>query len=254
MPPSGHTTVGGPLIPTRDVRGRQVVIPSGDRILFSLTALWFVTLSFVGFSRSFYFRALPEPLPLHQIVHGVVYSAWVVLFLVQAVLISTHRKHWHFALGSVGAFLLMLMIPVGFYVVLAKASAGLKSTEEAGFNLTSLAVGFTLAFAGLANRRRPFVHKRLMVFATLMLTVAAADRVALVLGFEEVRLFRKVLAAAPGIALIAYDAVSQRRIPILSLTLLALVWLVIWFVISDVVFMGPTGDAVVRALTRVFVW
>jgi hypothetical protein len=231
-----------------------VLIPSRDRIFFSLTALWFVTLSFVGFSRSFYFRALPEPLPVHQIVHGVVYSAWVVLFLVQAVLISTHRKRWHFALGSVAAFLLVLMIPAGFHVVLAKASAGLKSTAEAGFNLTTLAVGFTLGFAGLASRRHPFVHKRLMAFATLMLTVAAADRVAAVLGLDEVRLFRKVLAAAPGLALIAYDAVSQRRVPILSLALFALVWLVIWFVISDVVFMRPTGEAVVRALTPVFVW
>jgi hypothetical protein len=237
-----------------DVRGRQVVPPSWDRIFFSLTGLWFVTLSFVGFSRSFYFRALPEPLPVHQIVHGVVYSAWVVLFFVQALLISTHRKRWHFALGSAAAFLLLLMIPAGFHVVLAKASAGLKSTSAAGFNLTSLAVGFTLAFAGLANRRHPFVHKRLMTFATLMLTVAAADRVALVLGLEEVRLFRKILAATPGLALIAYDAVSQRRIPILSLTLLALVWLVIWFVISDVVFMRPNGEVVVQALTRVFVW
>ena len=33
-----------------------------------------------------------------------------------------------------------------------------------------------------------------MLFATMMLTVAAADRVALVFGLEEVRLFRKLLA------------------------------------------------------------
>jgi hypothetical protein len=117
-----------------------------------------------------------------------------------------------------------------------------------------LTLGFAFASVGLANRRRPFVHKRLMLLATLMLTVAAADRVALVLGLEEVRLFRKLLAAAPAIALVGYDASTLRRIPVLSLALFAPVWLVIWFAISDLVFLHPSGDLIIRALTRVFVW
>ena len=181
-------------------------------------------------------------------------SAWVLLFLVQALLISTHRLRWHIALGWASAFLLILMIPLGFQVVLVKTAAGLKSADEAGFNLTELTLACTFAVAGLANRRRPFVHKRLMLFATLVLTVAAADRVALVLGLEEVRLFRKLLAAAPAIALVCYDASSLRRIPVLSLSLLTLVWLVIWLLISDLVFLRPSGEAMIRVLTKVFVW
>lgn len=226
----------------------------GDRVVFGLIGLWFVLLVFVGFSRTFYFRSLPEPLPGHQIVHGVLYSAWVVLFFVQAALIAARRKRWHFALGTVGAALLALMIPVGFHVVLVKSAAGLKSVDEAGFNLTTLAVGFVLAFAGLANRGRPSVHKRLMTFGTLMLTVAAADRVALALNLDGLRIFRKLLAVTPGLALVAYDALSQRRIPMLSGSLLALSWMVLWFVISDVVFMRPAGEAIVQALTHLLVW
>lgn len=225
-----------------------------DRIFFSLAGVWFVALTFVGFSPTFYFRSLPEPLPTHQIIHGVVYSVWVALFLVQALLISTHRARWHVSLGVAAVFLLLLMIPVGFYVVLVKTAAGLKSVDEAGFNLTGLTLGFSFAFAGLANRRRPLVHKRLMLFATLMLTVAAADRVALVLGLEEVRLFRKLLAVTPAIALVGYDALFRRRILLLSFSLLALVWLVIWFIISDVVFLHPAGELLIRVLTKIFVW
>lgn len=228
--------------------------PRSERIFFSLSGLWFVVLTFVGFSPTFYLRALPEPLPAHLIIHGIVNSAWVVLFLVQALLISTHRLRWHTALGGASALLLILMIPVGFHVVLVKTAAGLKSVDEAGFNLTELTLACTLAVAGLANRRRPFVHKRLMLFATLLLTVAAADRLALVLGLEEVRLFRKLLAAAPAIVLVCYDAASLRRVPVLSLSLLALVWLVIWFLISDLVFLRPSGEALIRVLTKVFVW
>jgi hypothetical protein len=223
-------------------------------VFFSLAGLWFFTLTFVGFSRSFYFRSLPEPLPTHQIIHGVVYSTWVVLFLVQALLISAHRARWHIRLGVASVFLLILMIPVGFHVVLVKTAAGFKSVDEAGFNLTALTLGFTFAFAGLANRRRPIVHKRLMLFATLMLTVAAADRVARVLGLEEVRLFRKLLALTPAIALVGFDALLRRRILLLSVSSLALVWLVLWFMISDLVFLHPAGEAIIRALTRIFVW
>ena len=131
------------------------------------------------------------------------------------------------ALGSVAPFLLLIMIPVGFHVVLVKTQAGLKTIDAAGFNLTTLTLGFALAFVGLAARKRPFIHKRLMMVATMVLTVAAADRVALVFGLGDVRLFRK---------------------------LLAVVWLDLWFVASDALFMRPAGEVVVRALTRVFVW
>ena len=225
-----------------------------DRIFFSLAGVWFVVLSFVGFSPSFYFRVIPEPLPVHQVVHGVLSSAWVVVFLLQALLISNHRVRWHATLGTAAAFLLIVMIPVGFHVVLVKTAAGLKSVSGAGFNLTELSVGAAFALAGLANRKRPFVHKRLMLFATLMLTVAAADRVAFVVGLEEVRLFRKVLAVAPGIALLGYDALLLRRIPVLTASCLAVVWLIIWFIVSDLVFLHPTGEAIILALTRILVW
>jgi hypothetical protein len=228
--------------------------PFADRVFFSLSGLWFIVLTFVGFSRSFYFRALPEPLPTHQILHGVVYSAWVLLFLVQALLISTRRVAWHMKLGAASLFLLILMIPVGFHVVLVKTAAGLKSVDEAGFNLTQLTLGFAFAFAGLASRRQPFAHKRLMLLATMMLTVAAADRTAFILELEEERLFRKLLAVTPAIALVAFDAVFRRRALLLSLPSLAVAWIVLWFLISDLLFLRPVGATIVQALTRVFVW
>ncbi len=225
-----------------------------DRVFFSLSGLWFVVLTFIGFSPTFFLRVVPEPLPAHQVVHGVLNSAWVALFLVQALLISTRRLRLHMTLGAAAMLLLAIMIPVGIQVVLVKTAAGLKTVDEAGFNLTGLALVLAFALAGLANRKRPFVHKRLMLFATLMLTVAAADRVALVLGLGDERAFRKVLAVAPAIALVVYDAWRGRRIPTLSVSLLALVWLLIWFNVSDLVFMHPAGEAIIQTMTRIFVW
>jgi hypothetical protein len=231
----------------------HTLTPRSDRIFFSLSGLWFVVLTLVGFSPTFYLRALPEPLPAHQIVHGLLNSAWVLLFFFQALLIATHRPRLHMALGPASLLLLIAMIPAGFLVVLVKTAAGLKSIDEAGFNLTGLVLVATFAGVGLAYRRKPFVHKRLMFFATLALTIAAADRVALIFGLEQMRIFRKLLAVAPAIALVGYDALSLRQIPFLSLSLLSLVWAEIWFVISDLVFLHPSGAAIIRVLIKVFV-
>ncbi len=232
------------------VRAQDV---TSDRVFFRLCALWFVALTFVGFAPTFYLRALPEPLPANLIVHGILNSTWVLLFLLQAQLIASRRPRWHMALGVASLSLLVVMLVFSFNVVLVKAAAGLKSVDEAGANLTELTLAFLLALAGLAQRRRPFVHKRLMLFATMALTVAAADRVAFRFGFEHVRLVRKLLAATPGCAVVAYDAWRLRRLPLLSLALLAVLWLVIWFDISDVVFLHPSGETLLRLLMKIFV-
>ena len=158
------------------------------------------------------------------------------------------------SLGAASAFLLIVMIPIGFHVVLVKAAAGDKSVDEAGFNLTGLTLGFSFAFAGLAYRKRPLFHKRLMLLATMVLTAAAADRVAIVFGLDDVRLFRKLLAVAPAMALVGYDALFQRRMLVFSLSMLALVWLEAWHVVSDVIFLRPVGEAIIRTLTKVMVW
>jgi hypothetical protein len=40
----------------------------------------------------------------------------------------------------------------------------------------------------------------------------------------------------------------------LSLSLLALVWLVVWFIVSDLVFLHPAGEAIIRVLTKIVIW
>ena len=225
-----------------------------DRMFFSCCGLWFVVLSFVGFAPTFYLRALPDPLPTHLIVHGLLNTGWVLLFLTQALLIARDHRALHMALGGASIVLLPAMLLAGFHVVLLKTAAGMKDVDEAGFNLTGLTLATAFAAVGLIYRRRPFVHKRLMLFATLVLTVAAADRVALVLGLESVRIFRKLLAVAPALAVVGYDAIYLRRLPVLSLSLLALVWLFIWYLVTDLLFLRPAGAAIIQVLTPLFVW
>jgi hypothetical protein len=76
------------------------------------------------------------------------------------------------------------MIPAGLAPVLYKLAIGAKSVGEAGFNITTLALGWALAVVGLLARKSPAAHKRLMLLATVVLTVAAGDRTSAWLGIE----------------------------------------------------------------------
>jgi len=227
--------------------------PRSDRTLFTLAGFWFLALTLVGFSHSFYFRPPSEPMPVHLIVHGVLFTAWVAVFFTQTALIAAHQIRWHRTVGWLALVLLVFMLPVGYQVVLVKAAAGNKSIAEAGFNLTGLTLGFVFALYGLAMRKRPFVHKRMMLFATLSFTVAAADRVAALFQFDDFRIARKLLAVLPAIALVGYDALVLRIRPWLSAVLLTIVWAVIWYVVSDIVFEREIGEALIRELISIFV-
>src|SRR5580698_6764048 len=90
------------------------------RIFFSSMALLLCVVVFIGFSPT-YFRAgmLRAPLPspiLH--VHGAIFTLWMLLFLVQAALVSAHRVKWHRSLGTVAFCLPPVMIVLGLIAAL----------------------------------------------------------------------------------------------------------------------------------------
>jgi len=223
---------------------------------FLAIAAWFLLATLAGFGPSIWFVSQEGPIALPFIVHGVVYFAWIVLFAVQTTLVSTGRVAVHRRMGVVGLVLLIAMVPIGFWPVLYKAAAGTKSVEGAGFNLVTLCLAFTFAFLGFARRRTPDLHKRFMMLATMVLSVAAADRVAFVVeflaGLDDVRPFRKVLAIAPGLALLVFDLVNRRRVFVQAVVAVAVTWLVIWFVVSDLLFAADAGANVIHWLVDLY--
>ena len=92
----------------------------------------------------------------------------------------------------------------------------------------------------------------MMLLTTMVFAVAAADRAVFLVQMEDVRIFRKLLAIAPGLALVAFDVVVLRRIFVPVVVALALTWLVIWFVVSDLLFMQPAGETLMHWLARPF--
>lgn len=76
----------------------QTVRAVKRRSAFFLVAASLMTLIvFLGFLPSFYLRSQfrTEALPLHLIVHGVIMTAWQLLFLTQTILVARRRTDLH---------------------------------------------------------------------------------------------------------------------------------------------------------------
>jgi hypothetical protein len=138
----------------------------------------------LGFSRTFFMRGYfdPTPLALPFIVHGVVYTAWIALFVTQTSLVAARRVAVHRKLGWAGAALAVAMIGVAMVAAVASGRRDIAAgyvEESLTFFATpvlSIAVFAALFGAAIALRGRPETHKRLMLLATLSLLDAAVAR------------------------------------------------------------------------------
>jgi hypothetical protein len=160
---------------------------------------------FAGFAPTFYVRSqvLP-PLPALTTVHGVAFSAWVVLLIVQVSLIATARRDLHRRLGAMGGGLAVVMIGLGVQVALAAARRDIAAGHaREALSFLIIPLGDILMFATLVGlalyfRTRPDFHKRFMLLATLAILGAAIGRIPFATapaGFVAV--FAALLAAAP---------------------------------------------------------
>src|SRR5262245_32327797 len=98
--------------------------PRRKRPFFTIMAIVTGVSVFVGFARSYYLKEFfgTRPLPPLLHTHGLIFSAWIILFLVQTLLIKRGEKLVHRRLGIFGGFLALSMIIVGFQTAVARAS------------------------------------------------------------------------------------------------------------------------------------
>src|SRR5690242_4915452 len=92
---------------------------TSERKFYSRMALFLVFLVLLGFGPSFYLRGVvpsyprPNPtLPPAVILHGLVFTLWMALIVVQTQLISARKHAVHMQLGKAGMLLAVAMIPV----------------------------------------------------------------------------------------------------------------------------------------------
>lgn len=157
------------------VRAPAVSGTSGRRRFYPTIAALAIVTVFVGFAPRFYETALrdtPGPRPF-VLVHAAVFTAWMFLFLVQTSLVAAHRADLHRRLGRVGIALAASMLVLGVMTGIEGARDGWNPGGPFRDALAFLVVSFRdilnfsgFAAAGLYYRRRPEIHRRLMLLAT----------------------------------------------------------------------------------------
>ena len=172
---------------------------------------------FIGFARTFYLRPYfhPEPLPALLVLHGFVFTSWIILLLVQSTLIFAKRTRLHKRLGVAGAALAMLVVLVGVSTAILRTRVD-ALTGSAPLALLTIPLGDMLLFGILAGcalifRDRPEVHKRLLILATIAILPAAVVRLPLGFIFRIHPLAFFALSDLFILPLLVYDLVKRGR-------------------------------------------
>lgn len=193
---------------------------TAERRLYLGAAILAALVVVAGFARTYYLKGAfgtPE-LSILKHAHGLVMTTWFALFLVQVSLVAAGRTDVHRKLGVAGTLVAVLVVVVGTMTALTAAKSGVSPPGAPPaliflvIPLGDLVVFALLFSAAIAYRKRPDIHKRLMLLTTLSILTAAIARIpidALAAGglpafFIATDLF--ILGC------VAYDTVRNRRL------------------------------------------
>lgn len=194
----------------------------GERRFFSAMAVAIVVTALAGFARTYFLRPLlpvlaPAPLALTPLihVHGLLFTGWVLLLLVQARLVAAKRIASHRRLGMAGAAMAGLMVVVGtltalYGVVRGVAPFGIDPRRFLIVPLFSILLFVIFVVAGVRARRDPQSHKRLMLLATIAVLPPAIARWVLLLGLGPPVVF--AVATLLLVPIVAWDVKTRRRL------------------------------------------
>ena len=198
-----------PRVPTR----------VNDRRLYILAAILTPLVVLLGFARTYYLKPFfnTPNLPGRFVhLHGIVMTAWVVLFVTQVSLVATRRTKVHQRLGIVGAGLAVLVVVVGVMTALfAAAREAFPGPDGLRFLIIPLGDMFVFAILislALYYRRKLDVHKRLMLLAAINILTPAIARIPFDFVINGGPLVFFGLTDLFLIAVVAFDTFKHRRL------------------------------------------
>lgn len=161
-----------------------------DRYFYSATAALILAITIVGFF-TFYTtghgaggRVIAPGIMPTVIVHGMAITFWYLLSLAQALLIAGRNRKLHMTLGWSAVGLLPIVAVSGILVAVRSARAapnfnffGMGYHDFLLVMFVEMAVFTGLVTAGILMRKRPEIHRGLMVSASLSLLLGATTRI-----------------------------------------------------------------------------
>lgn len=203
------------------------------RVFYVSVTLIMMAMVARGFWPTYFGRLLSggvsRPAIIH--LHGAVFTGWMVLLLAQVTLVFLGRVHLHRRVGTagiaLGALVLVMGLAVTFVAPVLHVRAGEWTRDQAASFLLLPIVDMVL-FAGffggaIAYRRKPEVHKRLILAATVALVFAGVGRMAI----EPLWAFFLVWLS-PMFAAMAFDLVTRgqvHRVHLLSVAVLTVAFM-----------------------------
>lgn len=202
------------------------------RRLYVGVSLLAVGIALLGFWPTYFGPLLAgtvaKPAVIH--FHAAVYVGWLALFVTQAALAATGRTAAHVRLGrlAIGYGVLVigagLAAAFGMFALRVRAGEIVLAQNQLLGPLFDMLVFAPLFAAAVYYRRRPELHKRLMVVATTALLIAAVGRMPF-LGVPRNLVLVQLVWMAPILVAMAHDSLRRRRVHpvyVLGLVVLAL--------------------------------
>ena len=186
-----------------------------------VSALILAGIMFAGFAKNYYLRTWigTRPISVMIHVHGLIMTAWIMLFVAQTFLVANHRTDLHRKLGTAGTILASIVVVLGLYTIAASILRRHPDADVERF--TNLFVAFDglslLLFGGLVVtavwvRFRPQMHKRLMFMAVVSLLPPALGRFVAYFTRVDVPVIVLGLMCATAGSCVLIDTVRRRRL------------------------------------------
>jgi hypothetical protein len=188
-----------------------------EHLFFTLLPIAMFGVVFVGFSQTYYLKSMfgtPELRWLYH-VHGLAFTSWLLLLIIQPALVLAGRTPVHRQVGWIAAGLVPLMTVLAWFVSvdMARRGAAPPGVPPLVFMIVPMATVVifpALVAAALYWRQSPGTHKRLMLIATLELVPAGVARVPGVLPLGPLAFFglTDLFVVAMGVN----DLMTRRRL------------------------------------------
>lgn len=178
-------------LPQQEIRSLATPRAHSGRYLYVGVSALLFALTLLGFQQ-FYLHGndprggeLVASVRTLLIAHGSVMTLWILLFFIQPLLIVNRQRRLHISLGVFGVGLAAAVVILGPWSAVATARAIPDAVHAGGLdNRSFLAIPFgsILNFSafvaiGLWQRRRPEIHRPMMLLGTLAIMGAATQRI-----------------------------------------------------------------------------
>ena len=160
-----------------------------DRFFCTTAGAIFLVITAIGFRHYIFGGARPDGSPINPailalvVLHSSAIFAWYVLFFVQALVISVQNRRLHMKLGWSVLLIGTTIVCTGPLIAIRGVQLSPNHTvfdwPYAGFlliMLTEIALYTVFVTIGVLNRRRPWIHRPMMLMASLSILRGATAR------------------------------------------------------------------------------